>query len=280
MEITKDLVTKVNERLVGFEVIPNHVKKNNVEKMGLTIIALEDENKVCPTVYIDDLNDFEDVFERVSRIAEREIPSFDVNLLTSRDYILSHVRACVCSKDNVMLDDNLVYRPFLDMAIYYRIVFDGCFEDRTASCVIRKEVLEKAGLEESDLFEVAKKSVDYKISTLFDTLAEMVGEDNDIMDDFRYNSSQFYVLTSKDMIQGASVIITDLLAEIREKMDSDFYILPSSIHEVLLVPCREGINAEELVQIVREVNATQVLPEDRLTDSVYYYGADGLRIAA
>lgn len=279
MKITKNLVTKVNERLEGFEVIPNLVKKNNVEKLGLTIKPLEDGCKVCPTVYIDDLDDFEEVFDRVSRVAKREVPSFDVELLTSRDFILSHVRACVCSKDNVMIDDSVVFRPFLDMAVYYRIVFDGCFEQGTASCVIRKELLEKAGLEEADLFEVAKKSSNYKVSTLFETLSGMVGEDAEVLEAFK-EDSPFYVLTSKDMIQGASVIISDLLEEIRNTMNTDFYVLPSSINEVLVVPCRGEINAQDLLMMVKEVNATQVEPEDRLTDSVYYYGADGLRLAA
>lgn len=56
-----------------------------------------------------------------------------------------------------------------------------------------------------------------------------------------------------------------------EKLGGDFYILPSSIHEILLVPDNGDKTADDLRDMVREVNATQVSPEEKLTDNVYHY---------
>ena len=56
-----------------------------------------------------------------------------------------------------------------------------------------------------------------------------------------------------------------------EKLGGDFYVLPSSIHEVLLVRDNGEMTAKDLEAIVREVNATQVAPEEQLTDHVYHY---------
>lgn len=56
-----------------------------------------------------------------------------------------------------------------------------------------------------------------------------------------------------------------------EKLGGDFYILPSSIHEILLVPDNGDKAADDLRDMVREVNATQVSPEEKLTDNVYHY---------
>ena len=55
-----------------------------------------------------------------------------------------------------------------------------------------------------------------------------------------------------------------------QELGSDLYILPSSIHEILLLPVSAG-KPEELAEIVKEVNRTQVQPEERLSDSVYLY---------
>ncbi len=59
-----------------------------------------------------------------------------------------------------------------------------------------------------------------------------------------------------------------------ERAGGDFYILPSSIHEILLVKDNGQFDRAALEQMVREVNATQVAPEDKLTDSVYHYDSN------
>lgn len=56
-----------------------------------------------------------------------------------------------------------------------------------------------------------------------------------------------------------------------ERVGGDFFILPSSIHEVLIVPDNGQMGLRDLEDMVKEVNATQVAPEDKLTDSVYHY---------
>ena len=62
-----------------------------------------------------------------------------------------------------------------------------------------------------------------------------------------------------------------VLDKIGDLMDSNFYVLPSSIHEVLIVPDNGNMQTKELENMVREVNASQVLPEDLLSDKVQYY---------
>ena len=56
-----------------------------------------------------------------------------------------------------------------------------------------------------------------------------------------------------------------------ELLGNDFFILPSSIHEMLILPDDGQVDAEMLKDMVKEVNATQVAPEERLTDDVYHY---------
>ena len=81
-----------------------------------------------------------------------------------------------------------------------------------------------------------------------------------------------YALLNKKGFFGATGILDKkILASFAWEMDKDLYILPSSIHEVLLYPDLGQTDMEELDQIVREVNVTQVSISERLADHVYYY---------
>ncbi len=279
MKVTENLVNEINKDLVGFKVVINPIKKNNIERIGLTVVPTEGERGICPTLYIEDMESKEEVISCVNRVIEKEKPNLDIEEITSRDFILSHVRACLVSADNLILEDDVVSRPFLDMAITYRIVFDGFEKDAQGSILIRKAVLERAEIEEEELFEIVKKSTDFEMKSMFDTLVDLLEIEDDEAVNMGFEMPGLYVLSSKDKMQGASVLITDLLAEVRKKFNSDFYILPSSVHEVIVLSA-DNMDVNALLDMVKTINATEVRPEDRLTDSVYIYGADGLKKAA
>ncbi len=80
------------------------------------------------------------------------------------------------------------------------------------------------------------------------------------------------VLTNKRKCFGASCILyRGLLEKFSERLGQGFYILPSSIHEVILLPENYVKHPDRLMKMVSEVNETQLALEDVLTDSVYYY---------
>lgn len=84
-----------------------------------------------------------------------------------------------------------------------------------------------------------------------------------------------YILTNTAGINGATTMIyKDVIRNFAKEHDTDFYILPSSIHEVILVPYEERISKEELKDMVGEVNCTQVALEEVLSDRVYIYRRD------
>lgn len=83
---------------------------------------------------------------------------------------------------------------------------------------------------------------------------------------------ELYVLTNRDWLYGASVIVqNNIMEKIGEKLGMDFYVLPSSTHEVLIVPDDGKISLEELEEVVKDVNDTQVAPGIQLSDKVQYY---------
>lgn len=87
--------------------------------------------------------------------------------------------------------------------------------------------------------------------------------------------SGMYVLTNMTSCNGAGAMFCDaLLEKIQTKLDCDYYLLPSSIHEVIIVPDEGGFDRSELDAMVKTINETEVDANDRLADHVFYY-SDG-----
>ena len=91
------------------------------------------------------------------------------------------------------------------------------------------------------------------------------------VDQWEPDGEPMTVLTTRGAVNGAGVIFCDnVLRKIWEKV-GDFYVLPSSVHEVLIVPVAYGIGRDELTEMVRAVNRDEVAPEDQLSDQVYLF---------
>ena len=74
------------------------------------------------------------------------------------------------------------------------------------------------------------------------------------------------------------MLYPDVLAELAGKLGSSFFIIPSSVHELILVPFRKDISVSALKNMIYEVNHTQLGPEDVLSDSLYAYDGNDKRI--
>lgn len=100
---------------------------------------------------------------------------------------------------------------------------------------------------------------------LNDLLEQMAGDLNE-------EKIPMYVLTNTQKLYGAACMLyPGVIKGFAEKMGSDFYLLPSSVHEVILVPAGAGADQEALKEIVTDINRTQVAADEVLSDSVYYY---------
>lgn len=146
------------------------------------------------------------------------------------------------------------------------------------------------GITLEELHDQALQNMDtlqpHSFKGMNETVAEMIAvdiarEQNVGMDEAKEMAMQMmsdipdtmYVLTNDTKVNGAAAILNDdIRQEIAEKV-GDFYMLPSSIHETLIIPKDAGMEFKELEQMVQEVNQTQVAPGERLSDHVYEYDA-------
>lgn len=141
--------------------------------------------------------------------------------------------------------------------------------------MINDDAMKKYGITEDELKKNVKDFNDYKItklSDMFGIFKSLQGEDESLPYDLS-GMREIFVVFGKDGMSGANVLMSDkALSDIEERMGEGFYVLPSSIYEVLIVPKSFGSMSErELVQMVREVNANAVAEKEQLSDSIFRY---------
>lgn len=173
---------------------------------------------------------------------------------------------------------DMPYMEFLDFAIIFRIVFNKSYENMI-SMQITNYIMDVWNIAVEDLWQAAQKNLEnekFIIKDMEEVVAEMLGIE---IDKENLSGSQ-YVMTNESKVNGAiGMLRTDLFKNFYETRKEKFYILPSSLHELIFVPEKNGLRAEELQEMVREVNRTQVERTEWLSDRVYYYNGKSVELA-
>lgn len=183
----------------------------------------------------------------------------------------------VAADRNAELLAKVPHQEMEDMAVVYRFVVESDEAGR-ATILVTNELLDKMGVTpeqlHADALENAPELRPAVIKGMSEVMVDMMGPGAAEMfgiDEFPQDE-MMYVATVPDKISGAGVIAyQEFMDQAAERLGGDFYILPSSVHEVLLVKDDGNANFRDLKAMVEEVNATQVAPEEKLTDSVYHY---------
>lgn len=298
---TKNLtleITDAVQRLLGndYSVSTSDVTKNNGLVLTGLIIKREGEN-ICPTLYINQFLDSyeEDVPVDVDVIAEKivsfyrehDVPytSFDVSSIS--DYTKAKHRIIfqlVNTERNADLLKTIPSVKFLDFSIIFKIYF-GDFQMGSASTTITNRMLDLWNVSADTVYKEAQINTpilqEYSLKGMTETLVEQgvinVGMKNILTES--KEPDEMYILTNRQLCCGCGCILyPQVLENFAEMIGMDFYILPSSRHEVLLIPER-GKDPHYLIKMVREVNRTQVEQEDFLSDNAYYYSRETKEIS-
>lgn len=211
---------------------------------------------------------------------------FDLSLEECRDKIVFRL---VSWQSNEELLENVPYVPYLDMAVTFHcmVVDEG---DEVGMIRVTNDLQNKWDMDIEELFKIALiNTMDVfpsRIDTMQDTLIQVTSEIKGELEDFdfddfvNYNENYMtYVVTNKRGIDGAAVILyPGLLLEIYQKMSTNYYLLPSSIHEMLAIPEYCDLHPQDLVEMVRSVNEQYVSEEEILSNHVYYFDKDYNRL--
>ena len=261
-------------------------KTNDVKLTGITI--KESGCNVAPTIYLNQaFEDYHkgrpvsDILKEIMKVYEQNrVPEcFNVQWIMDFEQVRDKLCLKLVNADrNSELLSDAPFVPFNDLAIIFYVLV-GSGKNGTATVTVRNSLMETWGVGAQDLYEVAIQNTQRlmrgKVSTMGSVLAELMDSKNS--DEF-YDMEGFedgvplFVASNAEKLNGAAVILyPGLLKEFASRIGKAFYILPSSIHECLFLPDDEGADVDTLRMMVREVNETQVAPEEVLSDSVYRY---------
>lgn len=247
--------------------------KNNVTRLGIAIET--DQEGVCATVYMDDLSDLseEDAAEKIKEMIEQtKHPDIDVAKITAKEYVFSNIIPYPIKRaGNEKLLQESAHVDFLDLAFVFRVMLP----ENERSYLLKTEAVKIYGCNVLEIFDIAKENMmkkqKTKIIPMENVIASMLGEEMENEDEIPKTECEMAVMTNQDKMYGANRLLRkDLLKKYSERIGKDLYILPSSVHELLVVP-KFAVNAEELRRMVQEVNENEVADEEILSYNVYEY---------
>ena len=297
-EFAEKVLKEVMEKAGGslrVQIVPAN-KNNGVTLTGITASRPGSSGGAC--IYLDGYyEDYCDNRITLDGVAEdvygklmehcNDLDGVDMRVLWDWETAKSHIRAKLVNREmNHELLKKVPCRDFLDLAVIYYVTMDGLMEDGTAAFTVSDKNMEVWKKEEDDLYEMAVSNMRLDGEPIFEDMEKII---HHIMPDAIFDLAvgipkfRSYVLTNPQKVFGAVELLDgDTLKGIGDKLGSDFAVLPSSLHESIIVPADMRVSYQELASIVRSVNMESVAMEERLSDHVYLYerGEGVLKIAA
>ena len=283
-------ITEMMERLYGLHVTtePRITLKTNGERQGISV-HFEDSN-VAPTIYTEGLfrqyqegADIKNLAEKISQMvyqAHQEEPQMPT---LSPEAAKEHVRlALVNTERNAEMLKTTPHFELGDISAIPR-----WYISEEASFVVSTKLASQMEMTPEEVLKMAKENTirqQYSLQKMSDLLKNLMVQDG--MDPTMAESLTpddnlpMYVITCSSQLDGASCILNEaVLEEAREKIGTDsMIILPSSRHEVIVIPETDDTDPIALANMVREINGSTVSAEDFLSDNILAWDGRKLRM--
>lgn len=309
-EVEKLIEIHMPEATVVIRTIP---KNNNVELTALSIVKKDEQatptiyleeyynrfnngwrmKKICNDIY----QVYKEGIEQFN--AHVDLKDFE-NYENLKDRVFFKL---INYEMNKVLLNDIPHLKYLDLAVVYYILVD-CNRNGTATVLIHNSHIKSWGIEEEVLKNQAYRNTANKFKPVIMPMEEIITDMilNDMKNftinettEFNYEEIEsdivgrvkeevyqmkgnkmidMYVLTNEEKINGAvCMLFTNIIRNFSDEHKSDVYIIPSSIHELILIPNTLG-NVDELNEIINQVNAEEVDPTEVLSDHAYIYRRD------
>lgn len=280
-------LSDVKERLLkalpeGVHLENYKATKNNGEIRRGFVFQKSDE-VIFPIIYMEDYYEqylrgmemkgvTDGILEWYNRTREIPAPVLEAEYLENYEKMKTRiVYRLINRQKNKMMLEKVPHRKYLDLDIVFYVLFS--VEKYSAiSMLVTNEHLNLWGITEEEIICMAGKNTPCLLPAEIQDIQDVVTElfpDNQKNEGF---TGFMYVLTNEQRSYGAATILyPGLLELIGSEWKENFYILPSSIHEVLLVPESKSPGIQEMRDAVYNINRTEVSGEEFLSDTVYYY---------
>jgi len=293
-EIFQTKITDTLQSCLGsdYQLMLQKVPKNNGTLLdGLCIT--KKEQKVSPTIYLNSYYEryeegipFNSIVKEILQIYQdnSSVTHLDFSILNDFSQLKEKVvYKLVHTASNQGMLATMPSVPYLDLSIVFYLYL-GKNESGQMTALIHNDHMKAWGTTTRELYNLAMDNTPKLLPARLRSMAEVMkaiakehlGKDyrEEFIDDLlsAHTVSPLYVLTNSSGICGACTILyPQQLKNFADTIGTDLVILPSSIHEVLLIPYHDDISFQELTNMVSHINRAEVPVEDRLSDQVYLY---------
>lgn len=278
-----NVLNAIKERLGDYyKVTLNPVTKNN----GLNLLGLviqKHNNAICPNIYLDDYykqslrgRSFEDIVEDILETYANSMMNTNLSLdwIYNKEDFLSKVAYKLVNRDlNQDMLESVPYIPIVGdlVKVFYLSVSMG---EESGTILIHNGLMETSGVSLEELNESANSNTPNLYPFEFESMENILSgflSGNDAST----AHCGMYVLSNTQKVFGASTLCyKGVLDKICAELRSSVYIIPSSIHELIILRADNPNDISLLNELIREVNSTQVSREELLSNHLYYYNKD------
>lgn len=264
-----------------YEILTSTVEKNN---KSLDALMIRQKSAIMtPTIYMEDYfkeflsgRSMTEICREISQIVQRaETPPIQIESLIDYTKVKDKLRLHLVSKENNQryLEQGPYRLDTMGAVVVYADMGES-IAGQYLGTRITDSLLKGYGITENQLFEDAlvqtRMNQPFTFQSMGSLVEEMTGAPADAL--LGDAGTSMYIITNRDKFYGAAVsLYPDTFQKAREMLGEDFYVLPSSVHELLLIRRSIGHTPSELRWMVREVNREQVDPGERLSNEVFEY---------
>lgn len=263
----------------GTQIRLQEVRKNNNILLKGLFIQKPDSN-ISPTIYMNGFYEMyqkgygmEEIVEHIIQIYyEGEVPgSIDMEFFRDFKQVKDRiVYRLINAEKNKELLKEIPHILFLDLAIcfYYAFYSEALGE---GIILIHNNHMEMWNTNHQELMSLAQENTPRLFKPMFITLDAIV-HNMFVPEATELEPASLYVVTNRQKSQGAACILyPKLLEHIAGKLCGSYYMIPSSIHEVIIFKATGKEDIKYLQEIIQDANNSQLLVEDILSDHPYYY---------
>lgn len=304
MYVQEHLREYLPEEMQGAQIAVTDVQKNNGLPFTGVTVRLPGTN-VMPVLYLNNYvrHPFGEINESEFPGVCRHIAEEERKIGPQQDIDLSHVMtaeylegnsalALVNTEKNEEMLRGVPHEDFRDLSIIAKCSLDVPAK-MDGAVTVDNRMLQEAGISKEELFTAARENMLKRNDPVIHSMGELLSsmgmeagmsegelEGMESVADPSMGGAPMFVCTNRSGFYGAAVI---LLPEVQKKMakicGGDYYILPSSVHETICLPRDKAPAEPEMLQaMVQDINATEVAPEDVLSDSVYRFDSKEMKI--
>lgn len=291
--IYQQFVTTLNEKMNQLlnpgvvSQIHSALKNNGAKRTGLTIS--QKGTNISPTIYLEEYYNhyqngwtLDEITESIIQLYKEVRFEHSWEVRQVQDFKLAQSKVAyklIHLEKNETLLKELPHIPYLDLAIVFFLLLETT-EKGAATILITNDMLNYWDISLEELYQTALKNTPVILHAEFKpmrvVIQELLQEPPSTAD---LEDNYMYVLSNHHRHFGAACILYErVLEDIGNQLNEDFYILPSSIHEVIILPVSCCLSHDELSEMIVEINETQVSEEDMLSDHAYYYNRENNRL--